>query len=66
MLSFTSFIPSIRVLATPSDGQPTYRGMLLQDPYWWAWSYPTIDYVRSHFEEAGTVVPRTWRFNKDD
>jgi len=63
VLSFTSFIPSIRVLATPSDGQPTYRGMLLQDPYWWAWSYPTIDYVRSHFEEAGTVVPRTWRFN---
>jgi hypothetical protein len=66
VLSFTSFIPSIRVLAIASDWQPAYHGMLLQDPYWWAWDYPAIDYVRSHFGDAGTVVPRTWRFNHRD
>jgi len=63
VLSFTSFIPSVALLSTPSDWQPAYRGMLLQDAYWWPWDYPAIDYVRSHFDDAGTVVPRTWRFN---
>ena len=63
VLSFTSFLPSIRVLSTPSDWKPAYRGMLLQDAYWWPWDYPAIDYVRSHFGDVGTVVARTWRFN---
>ena len=63
VLSFTSFIPSIRVHSTAGDWEPAYPGMLLQDPYWWTWDYPTIDYLRSHFGDAGTVVPRTWRFN---
>jgi hypothetical protein len=63
VLSFTSFIPSLRVLSTPSDWEPAYPGMLLQDAYWWSWDYPAIDYVRSHFGDSATVVPRTWRFN---
>ena len=66
VLSFTSFIPSISVLSTASDWEPAYPGMLLQDPYWWAWDYPAIDYVRSHFGDVGTVVARTWRFNHRD
>jgi len=61
-LSFTSFIPNISIRATPSDWQPAYQGMLLQDGNWWPWDYPAIDHLRFHFGDSATVVPRTWRF----
>jgi len=66
VLSFTSFVPGITTLSVPAERDAAYPGVLLQDPYWWPWDDPAIDYIRSHFAETSTVVARTWRFNHED
>jgi hypothetical protein len=65
VLSFTSFVPGITTLSIPAERDAAYPGVLLQDPYWWPWDDPAIDYIRSHFAETSTVVARTWRFNHE-
>jgi len=60
VLSFTSFKPSIQFIGFEKDWKPPYSGILFHDVNWWSWEPTHYDYLRSHFQESGTLSPRTW------
>jgi ABC-type antimicrobial peptide transport system permease subunit len=60
VLSFTSFKPSIQFIGFEKDWSPPYSGILFHDINWWSWEPTHYDYLQSHFQESGTLSPRTW------
>ncbi len=60
VLSFASFKPKISFVGFQKKWEPAYSGALLHDVQWDPWEQSVLDYMRSHFGDSGTVVPRTW------
>ena len=60
VLSFTSIKPQLKFIGFEKDWTPAYSGVLLHDVHWWPFEPTHLDYLRSHFGDQGTVVPRSW------
>ncbi|MDP6775965.1 MAG: hypothetical protein QGI83_04290, partial [Candidatus Latescibacteria bacterium] len=60
VLSFTSIQTQLSFYKLPRDNRPPYQGGMIRDRNWRGMQLSVLDYVKSHFGNTATVVPRAF------
>ena len=64
VLSFTSVQTHLSFYKLPRDNRPPYQGGMIRDRTWRGLQLSVLDYVRSHFSNSATVVPRAFYISR--